>query len=137
SQFNWRKIVVRTKLPELGLNLTEQRRDLVRPSMRGHRLAKVCLQTHYSYCTRSTCNVIVRLASKNPSIGRAECSRLCILPIGNIELNENMEFASPPSTLRSSAQRTSRVRRRHAGSLQISSCSSAGESRASAPARRP
>jgi predicted nucleic acid-binding protein len=42
------------------------------------------------------------------------------VPIGNIELNENMEFASPPSTLPSSAQRTSHVSHRRVGCFQIS-----------------
>jgi hypothetical protein len=37
---------------------------------------------------------------------------LAFVPIGNIELNENMEFASPPSTLPYSGQRTSSVGRR-------------------------
>jgi hypothetical protein len=47
-----------------------------------------------------------------------------------------MEFASPPSTFPSNAQRTSRGRRRRFSCLQISSHSPSGESRSSAPARR-
>jgi hypothetical protein len=42
------------------------------------------------------------------------------LPTGNIELNENMEFASPPSILPYSAQRTSHVGHRRVGCVQIS-----------------
>ncbi len=60
-----------------------------------------------------------------------------IVPIVNIELNENMEFACPPSTLLSGAQRTLHVGRRRVGSLQISSHTPVGEPRASPPARCP
>ena len=57
--------------------------------------------------------------------------------IVNIELNENIELARPSSILPSGAQRASRVGRQRVGSLQISSCPSAGEPRAPAPARSP
>jgi hypothetical protein len=52
-----------------------------------------------------------------------------IVPIANIELNENMELACPPSSIPSGAQRTPRVGRRRVGSLQISSHTPSGESR--------
>jgi hypothetical protein len=55
------------------------------------------------------------------------------VPVGNIELNENMEFASPPSTLPSRAQRTLHVGHRRVGCLQISSHTPSGEPRPSAP----
>jgi hypothetical protein len=48
-----------------------------------------------------------------------------------------MEVASPPSSLPSSAQRTSHVGRRRVGCFQISSRTPFGESRTSALARRP
>jgi hypothetical protein len=63
--------------------------------------------------------------------------RVTPVPIGNIELNEKMELACPTSSLPSGAQRSSRVGRRRFGGLQISSHTPSGESRTSAPARRP
>lgn len=56
-----------------------------------------------------------------------------IVPIKNSELNENMEFAHPPSSHRSGAQRISLVDCRHGDDLQISGRPSAGEPRAAAP----
>ena len=58
------------------------------------------------------------------------------VPIENSELNENMEFAHPPSSLPSGAERTSLGDRRHGDHLQISDRPSGGEPRSSAPTRR-
>jgi hypothetical protein len=49
-----------------------------------------------------------RPGGNQSSVGDSMLSQK-VVPIGNIELNENMEFASPPSTLPSGAQRTSHV----------------------------
>src|SRR5260370_40129853 len=53
--------------------------------------------------------------------------------IGNIELNENMEVASPRSTLPYSAQPTSHVGHPRVGCLQLSSHTPPRDSRPSAP----
>ena len=58
------------------------------------------------------------------------------VPIVNVEVNENIEFASPPSISPSGAQRASRVGRRHFGGPQIPSHTPVGEPRAPAPAWR-
>ena len=57
------------------------------------------------------------------------------VPIVNVELHENMEFACPPSIPPSGAQRASRVGRRRVDGLQIPSRTPFGESRATAPIR--
>ena len=59
------------------------------------------------------------------------------VPIVNVELNENMEFACPPSIRPSGAQRTSGVGHRRFGGLQIPGHTPGGEPRATAPTRRP
>ena len=59
------------------------------------------------------------------------------VPIVNIELNENMEFARPPSIPAYGAQRPSPVGRRRVVGSKISSHTPVGEPRAPAPARRP
>src|SRR6266481_5523976 len=58
-----------------------------------------------------------------------------IVPIVNIELNENMEFACPPSIPPSGAQRALRVGRRRVSGLQISRRTPVGEPGASTPGR--
>ena len=59
------------------------------------------------------------------------------VPIVNVELNENMEFACPPSIRPTGAQRTSGVGHRRFGGLQIPGHTPGGEPRATAPTRRP
>jgi hypothetical protein len=58
------------------------------------------------------------------------------VPIGNLDLNENMEFASPPSSVPSGTQRTLRIGCCRVCGLQISSHTPPREPRASAPTRR-
>ncbi len=60
-----------------------------------------------------------------------------IVPVVNVEPNENMEFACPPSIPPFGGQRTSCVGRRRVGGLQIPSHAPFGEPRATAPTRRP
>lgn len=57
------------------------------------------------------------------------------VPTGNIELNENMEFASPLSSPPPGASGTSYLSCRRVSCLQISSHAPSGESRTSAPTR--
>jgi len=64
-----------------------------------------------------------------------ERSDYVIVPIGNSELNENMEFGYPPSSLLPGAQRTSFVDCRHGDDLQISNRPPGGKHR-SAPSTR-
>src|SRR5216683_1104801 len=59
------------------------------------------------------------------------------VPVVNVEPNENMEFACPPSIPPFGGQRTSCVGRRRVGGLQIPSRAPFGEPRATAPTRRP
>src|SRR5260370_19466678 len=59
------------------------------------------------------------------------------VPVVNVEPNENMEFACPPSIPPFGGQRTSCVGRRRVGGLQIPSQAPFGEPRATAPTRRP
>ena len=58
------------------------------------------------------------------------------VPIANVELNENMEFASPPSIPPSGAQRASPVGCRRFVGLHVPSHTPVGEPRAQAPAWR-
>ena len=58
-----------------------------------------------------------------------------IVPTGNIELNENMELASPLSSPPPGARGASYLSRRRFSCLQVSSHAPPGESRTSAPTR--
>lgn len=60
-----------------------------------------------------------------------------IVPIVNVELNENMEFAYAPSNPLSGAERTPHVGRRGDGGCQIPSYTPLGEPRAEARTRHP
>jgi len=73
--------------------------------------------------------------AQNPLFGVASQEDQDPVGIVNIELNEKMEFACPPTIPSSGAQRASRVGRRRVGGLQIPSHTSPGEPRASTPAR--
>jgi serine/threonine protein kinase len=68
-------------------------------------------------------------------VGLAAAHEKGIVPIGNLDLNENLEFAFPPSNLPSGTQRTSHVGCRRVCGLQISSHTPSGESRTTAPTR--
>ena len=59
-----------------------------------------------------------------------------IVPVVNVEPNENMEFAYPPSIPPFGGQGISCVGRRRVGGLQIPSHAPFGEPRATAPTRR-
>src|ERR1035441_8897055 len=81
---------------------------------------------------------LVPLAACNScltSIERASSYTLVPVPTGNIELNENMEFAPPLSSPPPGARGTSYLSRRRVSCLQVSSHAPSGESRTSAPTR--
>jgi len=78
----------------------------------------------WGVCRTITCLLLAGLVSTGQETASRESlsdrKLVRTVPIENSELNKNMEFAHPPSSLPSGAQRTSWVDRDHGDDLQSS-----------------